>query len=120
MNDEQIVKALEHCKRPTGKHDCENCPYVYSRGTCTTNMLNDTIDHINRQKAEIEMLKHDRKKLKREFFTVRYEAKSEAVKEFMQKHREIMMEFRDDDDQISLKVCEYDANTNNLVKEMGG
>ena len=54
--DNEIIKALEHCKRPAGKHDCENCPYVLSRGMCTTNMLNDTIDLINRQKAEIDEL----------------------------------------------------------------
>jgi hypothetical protein len=45
-------------------------------------------------------------------------AKSEAYKEFAGKHREVIMAFRDDDDQISLKVCEYDANTDNLLKEM--
>lgn len=44
--------------------------------------------------------------------------KSEAYKEFAEKHREMIMASRDDDDQISLKVCEYDANTDNLLKEL--
>ena len=47
-------------------------------------------------------------------------AKAEAIKEFAKKHREMMLLFCDGDDKISLKVCEYDANTNDLVKEMAG
>ena len=54
LTDNDIIKALDHCKRPTGKHDCDNCPYVSSRGMCTTNMLNDTIDLINRQRETIQ------------------------------------------------------------------
>lgn len=54
MTDNEIIKALEHCKRPIGQHDCENCPYVSSRGMCSTNMLNDALSLINRQNAEIE------------------------------------------------------------------
>ena len=46
--------------------------------------------------------------------------KKNVIKEFAKKHREMMLLFCDDDDQISLKVCEYDANTNDLVKEMAG
>ena len=107
MTDEQIIKALE---------EMVEYPHYYEEGQ----KLKSVLDLINRQNVEIEMLKHDRKKLKREFLTVRYETKAEAIKEFIQEHREIMMDFRDDDDQISLKVCEYDANTNNLAKEITG
>ena len=52
MTDNEIIKALEHCKQQIGKHDCKKCPYVLSIGMCTTNMLNDTINLINRQKAK--------------------------------------------------------------------
>ena len=43
---------------------------------------------------------------------------AEAIKWFVRIHREYMLAYCDDDDQISLKVCEYDAITENLVKEM--
>ena len=67
MKDNDIIKALQHCKREAGKHDCKNCPYVASKGLCcTTNMLNDTIDLINHQKDEIEKLNSKIKDLYKE------------------------------------------------------
>ena len=76
-------------------------------------------------KHEVERLQNERieriRELTREVYDKEMaEAKSEAIKYFAKEHRKIMMAFCDDDDQISLKVCEYDANTNNLVKEMVG
>ena len=121
MTDEQIIQALECCSWDDMK-ECEVCPYDENETDtyCVNHLLKDVVGLIDSQKAEIEMLKHDRKKLKREFLTVRYETKAKAIKEFVQKHREVMMDFCDDDDQISLKMCEYDANTNNLAKEITG
>jgi hypothetical protein len=58
MTDNEIIKALERCNRPAGQHNCKNCPYYQSKGRCTTNLLNDTIDLINRQQAEIVSLKN--------------------------------------------------------------
>ena len=46
--------------------------------------------------------------------------KSEAVKEFVKEHKEIMRLFLDDDDEFLMKWCEYEVNTDNLVKEMVG
>ena len=70
-------------------------------------------DNINAN-MNLEHIQYEFDLLKQEKSVV----KSEAIKEFVKEHREIMLAFCDDDDQISLKVCEYDANTNDLVKEM--
>lgn len=48
------------------------------------------------------------------------EIKSEAVKEFVKEHKEIMRLFLDDDNEFLMKWCEYEVNTDNLVKEMVG
>ena len=60
MTDNEIIKALEYCAYREG---CENCPitrecdgYVH---------LLDALDLINRQKAEIERLKKEKKHLER-------------------------------------------------------
>ena len=48
------------------------------------------------------------------------EIKSESVKEFVKEHKEIMRSFLDDDNDFLMKWCEYEVNTDNLVKEMVG
>ena len=91
LTDKEIIKGLEHCKRPTGQHDCDNCPYVDSRGVCTTNMLNDTLDLINRQQAEIEKQKRKTDVVVENYQNLcdRYiEARAEAIKEFAERLRE--------------------------------
>ena len=48
------------------------------------------------------------------------EIKSESVKEVVKEHKEIMRLFLDDDNEFLMKWCEYEVNTDNLVKEMVG
>lgn len=84
------------------------------KGDFRTTVYEEILNLINRQKAEIKELRADINYL----FENMPHMKAEIIKEFVNKHREMIMEFRDDDDQISLKVCEYDANTNNLMKEV--
>lgn len=48
------------------------------------------------------------------------EIKSEAIKGFVKEHKEIMRSFLDDDNEFLMKWCEYEVNTDNLVKEMVG
>ena len=48
MKDNEIIKALECCK----KDDCDNCPNDF--GNCYANLAGYALDLINRQKAEIE------------------------------------------------------------------
>lgn len=114
MPDNEIIKALECCISP----DCENCPYDGDDllRSCNHNLMIDSLALINQQKAEIERLK--------EAYAVYEEttglkwARAEAIKEFAKKHKEMMWLFRDDDDGFILKVCEYEVNTDTLVKEM--
>lgn len=59
MTDNEIIKALECCQSENG-NDCENCPYsvvVYRQGEggCTNKLMQDALDLINRQKAELEL-----------------------------------------------------------------
>ena len=115
LTDAEIVKALECCGNSDS--NCIYCPYLGE----TYCVHKDAIDIINRQKAEIEELRKGFT-ADMDYFASEYDSKikAEAIKEFIKEHREVMMAFCDDDDQISLKVCEYDANTDNLVKEMVG
>lgn len=121
MTDNEIIKALEHCKRPIGQHDCENCPYVSSRGMCTTNMLNDAISLINRQKAEVERLRNT---VKTDFLTATEQLKlsqseivqirTEAVKEFAERLKSTMF----NEDFLLCEPCDMANIIDNLVKEM--
>lgn len=124
MTDNEIIKALDHCKRPTGKHDCENCPYITSRGMCTTNMLNDTIDLINRQKEKNESLKVDLAKCSirlDNLYKTADEIKSEAIKEFAGTVRRYIKSYCNPygkptlDYDTSVKIMHF---IDNLVKEM--
>lgn len=74
---------------------------------------------FERLKAELERLEKGElsKALTFNSETIR-RCNIEAIKEFVRIHREYMLAYCDDDDQISLKLCEYDATTENLVKEM--
>ena len=63
MTDEQIIKALECCKSSNTLIACKNCPVLES-GYCSHGktyvsdfVLENVLDLINRQRAEIERLK---------------------------------------------------------------
>ena len=64
MTDNEIIKALECCKRPVGTGACKDCPLDKDR-PCTTTMIENALDLINRQKAEIERLQKDSERLKK-------------------------------------------------------
>lgn len=53
LSIERIKLALQHCKRPAGQQDCQNCPYVHSKIKCTTCLLTDTISLLDCQRAEL-------------------------------------------------------------------
>ena len=127
MTDEQIIKALECCA--TDKtDDCFQCPYdniVYKPGNggCVNRCRKDALDLINRKKAEIERLKKENilllKKKCKDINTARKITKSEAIKEFAERLKEIIYthENRVDVDGIVL-LTRIDNSIDNLVKEM--
>ena len=64
MTDNEIIKALECCKKPVGSGACNYCPFDYQREkrltpsdkSCTTLMFDSALDLINRLQAENERL----------------------------------------------------------------
>lgn len=55
MTDKEIKKALECCTNE-GVANCDECPYNDCCASLENIMLNDTLNLINRQKAEINRL----------------------------------------------------------------
>ncbi len=79
MTDNEIIKALECCKRD----DCDNCPNDF--GNCYANLAGFALDLINRKKAEIERLESA---LDAANYTIGY-FKAEAIKEFAERLKEM-------------------------------
>ena len=84
MNDNDIKKALECCK----KRNCGDCSYNAYGTSCSNIIASDTLDLINRQQAEIERLTVNKnacalgmKRLAEQL----EQAKSEAIKEFAER-----------------------------------
>lgn len=100
--DEQIIKALDHCRNGERGSKCSKCEYVTG---CKTYLIGLALDLINRQRAEIERLQEYYKRyydLTRETKELQDEvehardrlslfddaitnAKAEAIKEFAEK-----------------------------------
>ena len=58
MTDNEIIKAIQFCKENNTILGCRKCPYVEcdTDNGCLGELLLDTLELINRQKAEIERL----------------------------------------------------------------
>ena len=56
MTDNKIIRALECCNKSDNGKGCFKCPYRQYCPDCLRRRNEDTIDLINRQKAEIERL----------------------------------------------------------------
>lgn len=84
MTDNDIIKALECC---SSEFECHNgCPY-YNNGEFKCRDLSfykDTLDLINRQKAEIE----EKSNKLRDVLPIVAELKAEAITEFAERLRE--------------------------------
>ena len=113
MNDNDIIKALECCGRIKGQ-DCDTCPLTELQlSECTAKVATESLDLINRQKAEIESLKHRKTELQIRNQELQHE-KSEAIKEFVKLLK----------DRVVKKYAYTDVRIfngiDNLVKEMIG
>ena len=89
-----IIKALECCVKGL---ECKNCPanpHKGNYGYCTSLLLKAALDLINRQKAEIERLEKDSKRLKKvemqldDAMKMYDTIKAEAYKEFADRLKE--------------------------------
>ena len=91
MTDNEIIKALECCLPQNGKRNCDDCPYAECEKGCADKMIKDSLDLINRQKAEIEELKFKNLALSQNRITMpeRLEivnnARDKAIREFAKK-----------------------------------
>lgn len=55
MTDNEIIKALECCNRLANQTSCDDCPYQFSDEKCSSKLIDDALDLISRQKAEISV-----------------------------------------------------------------
>jgi hypothetical protein len=116
MTENEIIKALECCNSTERGHCLNKCPYYNYSANCTQSMINDALDFINRQKAEIERL---RKAIKVQDIMIEQQdyklkqAKSEAIKEFAEL---VKMEFYKEFDELIPSIMA--DRIDNLVKEM--
>lgn len=142
MTDNEIIKGLKCCNREKTVGDCDNCPYNEGEG-CLTELIEDTLDLINRQKEEIVRLKkiqqvqanrivEERGRRYELANTVGMQIKaaiSEAIREYAEKLKENLAV---DCDRVCERsdlfggittgypIAEVDDCIDNLVKEMAG
>lgn len=88
MNDNEIIKALECC---TSKSGCLECPLYNPEhtGTCVKSVFVNALGLINHQKAEIELLKLENKKLHETNNALNYQVDvwkpNEVLNEFLER-----------------------------------
>ena len=127
MTDDEIIKALEHCSTDVRENTCPKCAF-YKKHRCSTLMLNAVSDLINRQKAEIERLTAKilvkdnindyntaQLRIAREELRT---AKSEAIKEFVERVKETSIGLEIGDDKKFKMTVVSTVAIDNLVKEM--
>jgi hypothetical protein len=120
FTDDDVIKALECCKRPANQTSCDDCPYQFSNEKCSSKLIDDALALINRQKAEIEKLGRDRYQLLpdgRVELIPRTDInaiKAEAIKEFAQRLKSDLG--RIPQHQFTRSQIEWSINT--FVKEM--
>ena len=112
MTDNEIIKALENEIRSAEYVDSEYCDGV------DLTIIKNTLDLINRQKAEIEELQIENKSLRSaaNCYKLHYnEARTEAYKEFAERLKD-EAQMADCFDSYSMVVGTHFIN--NLLKEM--
>lgn len=127
FTDEDIIKALECCKK-TGYNfeECKQCPYGGNCYEGDVNFLQDIVDLINRQRAEIERLTvlaelgNVRANDYRAMRDKAKNARAEAIKEFAERLKEKHRRITDYDEAgfgCQIFIVEEDY-IDRLVKEM--
>ena len=120
MTDNEIIKALECCVKGL---ECKNCPanpHKGNYGYCTSLLLKAALDLINRQKAEIERLEKDSKRLKKVEMQL-----DDAMKMYDTIKAEAYKEFADRLKENSIATFSWNGvvlveEIDNLLKEMVG
>ena len=123
MIDNEIIKALECC----AKSSCKNCPENCGSAMCLKNLVIDSLDLINRQKAEVERLQDKliisdgiEIKLRDDMYVLKDELQRAKVE--ISKHYDYMDKAENEAIDVfanSLKI-KLNRMIDNLVKEMTG
>ena len=110
MTDKEIIKGLECCKRDFSMVNCLDCPYNKEKSAnCMSFMIDDALDLINRQQAEIERLNNNISAVAITLSNSAKETRAEAIKEFAERLKRLK--------QMPLITT---VDIDNLVKEMVG
>ncbi len=126
MTDNEIIKALECCTDESYEN-CNECPYSIDAERCERmKLLEDILDLINHQKAEIERLKKEIQITKDAYTMLQTKneiIKSEAIKEFADR---LKNKIKTECNPYGKPTFDYDTSIaimryiDNLVKEMIG
>ena len=126
MTDNEIIKALECCG--CDNYQCDNCPYAYK--TCT--VYKDSIDLINRQKAEIERLREETAELIDDRYATQLlchlikkeddtrNVRSDAIKEFAERLKNAFPEANRDNKCPAIYIDDYCYIIDECAEEMVG
>lgn len=120
MTDEQIIKALECCVKTEFISDCAKCEmFAFD---CKDILIENALDLINRQKAEIERMENQStlllKKKCKDINTARKIIKSEAIKDFAERLKRTSIGLEIGDDKKFKMTVVSTVAIDNLVKEM--
>lgn len=125
MTDAEIIKALECCNSTEKGHCLNKCPYYNYSANCMQSMINDTLDLIKRQRAEIKQLENiervatkliEKQDAEIELLQkTKQLIKSEAIKEFWKRFDKVLCENIGPSKRVYWKIS---SDGNNLVKEM--
>ena len=125
MTDKDIIKALECCKNLQDCECCPNQPYDVKKGTmaCLCQVISNSIDLINRQKAEIEKSNNTIKMLNNinndmldrqpKLLECAEKRVKQAIKEFAERLISVSHPYAD-------TQMVFEIQIKNLVKEMVG
>ena len=124
MTDNEIIKALECCTDESYEN-CNECPYSIDTLSCERiKLLEDSLDLINRQQAEIEQWKEEANRYQNLWCIATddiFKAKSEAIKEFAEK---LKNKIKTECNPYGKPTFDYDTSVSimhyidNLVKEI--
>ena len=126
MTDNEIIKALE-CDLTLSVKVCPECPYFRKRNGnthCASILLQDAIDLINRQKAEIERLQSPCEMQIEISKKIENSIKAEAIREVVKKVKSslwdlpTMCDEEGEYDYVCMEALEDFLD--NLVKEKAG
>lgn len=109
MTEEQIIRALECCKND----DCDNCPNTF--GNCYANLAGYALDIINRQQEKLKVQANNIHALIKMKDVEMQRIKAEAIKEFVEKLKDMSDVWEDDEFYFKYVTTEQ---IDNLVKEM--